>query len=111
MGHAAFFDYPNVPSVDPGKWEEWFHSKYDCKKCNVSIPQLLHRAANNSRSLDIGRPKFAQVRRNPNCGRTRCPDNFIIVNHFTATINKIINLSDHNFVLSNQDGVLVGHMS
>ncbi|KAL9958773.1 hypothetical protein ACROYT_G035833 [Oculina patagonica] len=34
MGHAAFFDYPNLPSVDPGKWEEWFHSKYDCKKCN-----------------------------------------------------------------------------
>ena len=41
MGHAAFFDYPNLPSVDPGKWEEWFHSKYDSKKCNVSIPNLL----------------------------------------------------------------------
>ncbi len=26
-----------------------------------------------------------------------------------ATMNK--NLSDHNFVLSHQDGVLVGHMS
>lgn len=38
MGHAAFFDYPNLPSVDPGKWEEWLHSKYDCKKCNVSTP-------------------------------------------------------------------------
>lgn len=34
MGHAAFFDYPNLPSLDPGKWEEWFHTKYDCKKCS-----------------------------------------------------------------------------
>ncbi len=34
---------------------------------------------------------------------------FLIVNHFTATMNK--SLSDHNFVLSDQDGVLVGHMS
>lgn len=38
MGHAAFFDYPNLPSVDPSKWEEWLHSKYDCNKCNVSLP-------------------------------------------------------------------------
>jgi len=37
------------------------------------------------------------------------PDNFLMINHFTATMNK--NLSDHNFVLSDQDGVLVGHMS
>ena len=35
--------------------------------------------------------------------------NFFIVNHFMATMNK--NLSNHNFVLSDQDGVLVGHMS
>ena len=41
MGHAAFFDYPNVPSLDPAKWEEWFHLKYNCK-CNVSIPLVLH---------------------------------------------------------------------
>jgi len=40
MGHAAFFDYPNLPSVDPGKWEEWLHSKYDCKKCSVSRPSI-----------------------------------------------------------------------
>ena len=37
MGHAAFFDYPNLPSVDQSKWEDWLHSKYDCDKCNVSI--------------------------------------------------------------------------
>lgn len=41
MGHAAFFDYPNVTSLDPAKWEEWLHSKYNCK-CNVSIPFVLH---------------------------------------------------------------------
>lgn len=23
MAHAAFFDYPNVPSVDQAAWEEW----------------------------------------------------------------------------------------
>ena len=40
MGNAAFFDYPNLPSVDPGKWEEWLHSKYDCKKCNVCMAQI-----------------------------------------------------------------------
>jgi len=34
MGHAAFFDYPNLPSVDQSKWEEWLHTKYDCDKCN-----------------------------------------------------------------------------
>ncbi len=34
---------------------------------------------------------------------------FLIINHVTATMNT--NLSDHNFVLSYQDGVLVGHTS
>jgi len=34
-------------------------------KCRVTT-----RAANNCRSSDIGRPKFAHVRRNPKCGRT-----------------------------------------
>ncbi|CAH3017155.1 unnamed protein product [Porites evermanni] len=34
MGHAAFFDYPNLPSVDQSKWEDWLHSKYDSDKCN-----------------------------------------------------------------------------
>ena len=69
--------------------------------------------------MDIGRPKFAHVRRNPKCGQTWCPDKYYIVNHFTATVNKnlpwlsqtILVTSNHNFVLPNQDGVLVGHMS
>lgn len=34
MGHAAFFDYPNLRSLDPSKWEEWFHTKYDSKNCS-----------------------------------------------------------------------------
>lgn len=37
MGHAAFFDYPNLPSVDQNKWEDWMYSKFDCDKCNVCI--------------------------------------------------------------------------
>ena len=34
-----------------------------------------NRAANNSQSSDNGRPKFANVRRNRNRGRTLCPEN------------------------------------
>lgn len=34
MGHAAFFDYPNLSTVHQSKWEDWLHSKYDCDKCN-----------------------------------------------------------------------------
>ena len=71
------------------------------------------KAANNCRSSDIGRPKFAHVRRNHKCGGTWCPDKYFIVNHFTATMNKnlpwlsrtTLVMSDHNFVLSGQDGV------
>ena len=37
MGHAAFFDYPNLSTVHQSKWEDWLHSKYDCDKCNVCI--------------------------------------------------------------------------
>ena len=37
MGHAAFFDYPNLSSVDQSKWEDWLLTKYDLDKCNVCI--------------------------------------------------------------------------
>ena len=37
MGHAAFFDYPNLPHVDQSKWEEWMYPKFNCDKCNVCI--------------------------------------------------------------------------
>ncbi len=36
---------------------------------------------------------------------------FLIANHFTETGLPFQNLSDHNFVFSNQDGDLVGHIS
>jgi len=35
LGHMAFFDYPNLPSVDQAKWEEWLHETYDCPKALV----------------------------------------------------------------------------
>ncbi len=47
------------------------------------------RAANNTWSSDIGWPKFAHVWQNSKCGWPWCPDNFLIVNHFTATMNEI----------------------
>ena len=28
MGQACFLDYPNIPEVDPGKWETWLPEKY-----------------------------------------------------------------------------------
>ena len=57
------------------------------------------RAANNSRSSDIGRPKFASVRQNPTCVQTLCPENFFIVNHFAVSKNKKSTLSKSCFVL------------
>lgn len=36
IAFAAFFDYPNIPSVDQAQWEEWLKEKYDCTKANVS---------------------------------------------------------------------------
>ena len=44
---------------------------------NVNL-SCTYRAANNSRSPDNGRPKFANVRRNRNLGRTFCPTNFLL---------------------------------
>lgn len=35
LGHMAFFDYPNLPSVDQAKWEDWLHETYDCPKALV----------------------------------------------------------------------------
>lgn len=34
VAHAAFFDYPNIPSVDQAKWEMWLKTKYNCKKAS-----------------------------------------------------------------------------
>ena len=48
-----------------------------------------NRAANNSRSSDNGRPKFANVRRNRNLGRTFCSANFLL-QHLTKSFTNII---------------------
>lgn len=37
VAHAAFFDYPMIPTVDQSKWEDWLRTKYECKKATVSI--------------------------------------------------------------------------
>ena len=56
----------------------------------TTSPQVdLHRAANNSRSSDNGRPKFANVRQNRNLGRTFCPANFLL-QHLTISFTNII---------------------
>ena len=40
LGHMAFFDYPNLSSVDQARWEEWLHGTYDCPKAVVSMHTL-----------------------------------------------------------------------
>ena len=47
------------------------------------------RAANNSRSSDDGRPKFPNVQRNSNLGRTFCPANFLL-QHLIKSFTNII---------------------
>ncbi|KAL3874225.1 hypothetical protein ACJMK2_037270 [Sinanodonta woodiana] len=42
LGHAAFFDYPNLDSVDPAEWENWMGSYYDCKKVSSLNSLFLH---------------------------------------------------------------------
>ena len=42
LGHAAFFDYPNVPGVEPSNWEEWLSKYYDTKKCNAMNTLFMH---------------------------------------------------------------------
>ena len=33
LGHASFFDYPNIPDIDVAEWEQWFQSTYANAKC------------------------------------------------------------------------------
>ena len=42
MGHAAFFDYPNVAGVDSADWEGWLNKYYNCKNCNALNTLFLH---------------------------------------------------------------------
>ena len=42
LGHAAFFDYPNLPGVDPADWEAWLNQTYSCNKCTAINTLFLH---------------------------------------------------------------------
>ena len=94
----------------------------------ILVTLLKSRAANNSRSSDNGQPKFANVRQNRNLGLTFCPANFLL-QHLTiynnyhlelkfnfliyicATLSKVplCLCPTKIFLLSDQNGALVGH--
>ncbi|XP_033640473.1 cilia- and flagella-associated protein 61-like [Asterias rubens] len=42
LAHSAFFDYPNVPEVDPATWQEWLNTYYDCEKCTPLNTLFMH---------------------------------------------------------------------
>ncbi|XP_038072321.1 cilia- and flagella-associated protein 61-like [Patiria miniata] len=42
LAHSAFFDYPNVPDVDPAKWQEWLNAYFDCQKCTPLNTLFMH---------------------------------------------------------------------
>ena len=86
-------------------------------------PSLTSRAANNSRSSDNGCPKFANIRQNRYLGQTFCLANFLL-QHLTISFTKkfdflirysfectFVFMSNQIFLLSDQNGALVGHMS
>ena len=46
MGHAAFFDYPNIDTVAPGEWEQWLacggYNQDLIDKCTPANSLFLH---------------------------------------------------------------------
>lgn len=42
MGHASFFDYPNLSGVDSAVWEEWLKKYYDCDNCSALNSLFMH---------------------------------------------------------------------
>ena len=42
MGHAAFFDYPNVADVDQSDWESWLKKNYKCDNVTALNTLFLH---------------------------------------------------------------------
>ena len=42
LGHAAFFDYPNLPDVDQAEWEKWMADNYGFQKCNALNSLFMH---------------------------------------------------------------------
>ena len=61
--------------------------------CQLTLKDLTSvyksRAESNSRSSDIVRPNFANVRRNRRLGRTFCPANFLLQHLTISFTNKI----------------------
>ncbi|XP_031562151.1 cilia- and flagella-associated protein 61-like [Actinia tenebrosa] len=51
IAFAAFFDYPNIPSINQAKWEEWLKEKYDCTKANALNSLFLN--------FFVAKPDFA----------------------------------------------------
>ena len=93
------------------------------KSCLRRKLHPINRAANKCRSSYNGRPKFANVRRNHDLGWTFCPANFLL-QHLSISFTKkfdflicysfectFVFMSDQIFLLSDQNGTLVGHMS
>lgn len=83
------------------------------------------RAANNSWSLDPGQPKLCLTKCNLSSDVTS-REFFFIINHFTVRkhrnlpkykvyqkykVHPFLVMSGQNSILSDQDGVVVGHMS
>ncbi|XP_048259860.1 cilia- and flagella-associated protein 61-like isoform X2 [Haliotis rufescens] len=42
LGHAAFFDFPNLPDVDEAEWEAWMSKFYYTSKCNALNTLFMH---------------------------------------------------------------------
>ncbi|KAK3093002.1 hypothetical protein FSP39_009876 [Pinctada imbricata] len=41
LGHAAFYDYPNIPSVDPASWEDWVANNYKNAEKSTALNTLF----------------------------------------------------------------------
>lgn len=42
MGHAAFFDYPNMKEVDQAQWETWLNKCYHSQSCTALNSLFMH---------------------------------------------------------------------
>ena len=42
LGHAAFFDYPNLNNVDAAQWEGWLNEHYDAGKSTPLNTLYMH---------------------------------------------------------------------
>ncbi|KAK6176372.1 hypothetical protein SNE40_014672 [Patella caerulea] len=42
LGHAAFYDYPNLDCVDEASWESWLNDNYEGSKCMALNTLFIH---------------------------------------------------------------------